>query len=504
VIKVKLQDKEEWIIYVLREKHTYITVSEIAEQVSSSTKTIYRTIKKINDRCTHGELIKTEKGKGIKLNYDVYLESKIDSNTETLYNYSPVERRMNIIQQLLFKSPNTIEEEILFGKYYVSQSVIRVDEEIIGEQLKSKDLILKKEGTKLSVIGLEFSIRKALIDSLLKMNILNFEDLKSINVDFNKDDLEFVFSQIEMIERRLDTTIPSPYNINLLTHLYILINRAGKGIFDLNENYSFFNYVNIIKEEERYYKLAVKVRENIEAYLNTSLPESETMNIFIYLASSRIDKSSETTRVFPKEVHIITDFYINEFQKESNITIMHSLIFNELASHIKPMLNRLKSNISIKNSLIEDIKVEYGKLFNIVLKISGKVSENYKLPIIREDEVGFITLYFARYIEQHPQKIKALILCTTGMGTSELLKVKIMKFFPDIDIQATASIKECSAEFIQNTSVDLILTTVKLQDNLQVPTVLVNTLFIEKDQDNVRKIIKEIIWKRQEKNMLNF
>lgn len=500
---MKLEDKEELIIYVLLERQTYITVSEVADKVNVSTKTIYRMIKKINDRCAHGELIKTEKGKGIKLNYDIYLESKIDSNTESLYDYSPVERRMNIIQKLLFKSPNTIDEETLFGKYYISQSVIRVDEEIIADQLKSKDLILKKQGNKLAIVGDEFSVRKALIDSLLKMNILNFEDLKSIDVDFNKDDLEFVISQIEMIEKVLDTIIPSPYNINLLTHLYILINRVGKGIFDLNENYNFVSYLNITKEE-RYYKLAVKVKENIEVYLNTSLPELETINIYTYLASSRIDKSSETTRVFPKNVQLVTDFYINEFEKESNVTIMHSLIFNELASHIKPMLNRLKSNITITNRLIEDIKREYGKLFDIVSKISQEVSKNYQLPTIIEDEVGFITLYFARYIEQHPEKIKALILCTTGMGTSELLKVKIKKFFPEIDIQATASVKECSTEFLENTSVDLILTTVKIQDDLQIPIVLVNTLFIEKDQDNVRKVIKEIIWKRQEKNMLNF
>jgi len=277
---------------------------------------------------------------------------------------------------------------------------------------------------------------------------------------------------------------------------------VGKGIFDLNENYNFVNYLNINKEE-RYYQLAVKVRKNIEAYLNTSLPESETINIYAYLASSRIDKSSETTKIFPENVRMITDFYINGFEKESKITITHSLIFNELASHIKPMLNRLKSNIIVKNSLIEDIKLEYGELFDIVSKTSRKVSENYQLPTITEDEAGFITLYFARYTEQHPQKIKALILCTTGMGTSELLKVKVMKFFPEIDIQATASIKECSKEFVQNISVELILTTVKVQDNLQVPTILVNTLFIKKDKENVRNIIKEIIWKRQEKNMLN-
>ena len=492
-------DKQESIVYFLLGKQVYTTVSEIANYLDVSSKTVYRLIKKINDSCENGELIKTEKGKGIKLNYDIYLENRNTSKKETVCNYSPVERRLNIIKMLLFKSPDYLKEDDLFRKYYLSSSVIRADEEIIAEQLKSKKLTLKKYKDSLSIIGSEMDIRKALIDILLKSDILNFDDLKLIDISFSKNDLEFVSNEIEDIQKKLNIMIPYPYNINLFTHLYILINRSKKGIFDLNNNHENIYGKDVKGIDKEYYNISIKVKENIEKYINKELPESEATNIYIYLISSRIENTEKVHVVFPLDVSNITNFFIDQFEKEYNLTIVKELIFNDLASHIKPMLNRLESNISIKNNLIEDIKLEYKGLFNIISKIAVETSKKYSLSTITEDEVGFIVLYFAKYIEQYPEKIKVVILCTTGIGTSELLKVKIMKFFPELDIETTVSLKECTEDFLNNINADLVLTTVKTNEEFRIPTVLVNTLFTKNDQDKVRRIIKEIIWNRQGK-----
>lgn len=490
---MRVVDKEEVLIHFLLKKQTYITATEVAEELEISSKTIYRLIKKINDKSMHGDLITTEKGKGIKLDYDVYLKSKLYLEEEVIESCFPVERRNNIIQILLLKSPNWIERDELFEKYYLSQSVIRSDEYMIEQYLNSKKLHLNKNGNKLSIQGSELNIRRTLTESFLDMNILNFEDLKSIKAEFNKDNFDFVLKQIEIMEDTLSTVIPYPYNINLLTHLYILINRVEKGIFDLSESFEVIESLTLKDKEEEYYKLAIAVKKNIEKYLNTSIPESEASNILLYLLSSRIDRSSEEDIIFPQEVIELANFYISEFEKKSKINIVGTSFFYELANHIKPMINRLKNNITVKNSLIDDIKLEYGSIFEIVKSISEKVSEKYE-KVILDDEIGFITVYFARYIEQNPKKIRTLLLCTTGMGTSELLKVKVMKFFPEIEVISTAAIKNCSEEFINKNSIDLILTTVRLNDDFNIPTVLVNTMFIKKDQDNVKNAIRNILW----------
>jgi len=491
--------QEELLIYFLLEQEDYVTATQISQVLDLSTKTIYRMIKKINDRSKDQDLIKTEKGKGIRLDYELYLKSKQDYIQSNIQIYSPIERRMNIIQELLFQSPNGVDREMLFKNYYVSSSVIRSDEEFIAATLKNIGLVLKRDGGKLLIEGEETQIRKALIDSLLKSNILNYEDLKTINDGFKKEDFKFVINQIEMLEHTFGIIIPYPYNINLLTHMYILIKRTGQGVYDLSEHPKIVANSIIPKDEEKYYPMAVKITGNIAKYLDAPIPKSETLNILIYLTSSRIDRSGEKPRTFPNEVVEITNFFIEEFKKESNFEITPSLIFEELASHIKPMINRLRNEITLKNNLIEDIKLEYRNVFNTLSKISKKVSDIWELPIISADEIGFISLYFARDIEQQPQKIRALLVCTTGMGTSELLKVKLMKSFPDIEVQSTMSIKQCSTEFIEANDVDLVLSTVKMNDELQVPIVLVSSLLIQKDQDNVKSAIKEILWNRQKR-----
>ncbi|WP_414601836.1 PRD domain-containing protein [Mitsuokella sp.] len=78
--------------------------------------------------------------------------------------------------------------------------------------------------------------------------------------------------------------MPAPYNVNLLTHLYILLYRAGKGDFDKIQAANHTSMSSSI-----YYPLAQKVTRNIEGYICKQLPDTETINICNYLASSRID-----------------------------------------------------------------------------------------------------------------------------------------------------------------------------------------------------------------------
>ncbi|MBS7731996.1 PRD domain-containing protein, partial [Vibrio cholerae] len=95
--------------------------------------------------------------------------------------------------------------------------------------------------------------------------------------------------------------------------------------------------------------------------------------------------------------------------------------------------NRLEHKIRVKNNLLSQIKLTYEEVFMGVRKVSGSISEKFNLPAINDDENGFITLYFAKALEtrqyQHP--IKTLIMCTTGIGTSELLRAKVSKKFPE-------------------------------------------------------------------------
>lgn len=479
-------EREEMLIHQLLKESSYVTVKTIAEQLHLSSKTIYRLIAKINDGAT-AELIEAAKGKGIRLNYTAYLESRYNhqQQEETFrpqYDFSPVERRLHIIKELLFHAPLGLRENDLFSPYYLSQSAIYNDEELISKMLQGYGLALSKNNNRLTVTGPESRIRQALIQLLTKLNLINIDDLAASGQEFNQQDLRFAKQQLERIEQEIDSIIPAPYNINLLTNLYILICRGRRGDFDQNAAPSEL-------PGNGYYPLARKIAANIASYICRPLPETETCNIACFLSGSRIHESPQP--IVNQPASELTQFYIQEFSAREQLTIQSPELFRDLANHIAPLLHRLQHGLIVTNPLLDEIRQEYGHIFHVIQSISQLTCEKFALAPISDDENGFITLYFARYLEQNPQNIRLLIICTTGLGTSELLRAKVKRFFPDLDIVGTASVKSVTPAFLSETRIDIILTTVKLPITYPVPTLLVSSLFIERDKENLRQLLRE-------------
>ncbi len=480
------REREYLLIHQLLKEPGYITVNTIAQQLHLSSKTIYRLIARINE-ASAAELIETAKGKGIRLNYTTYLESHYNQHQqeETLhpqYDFSPVERRLYIIKELLFHAPLGLRENDLFAPYYLSPSTIYNDIELIGKMLQSYGLDLNKNNSRLTVTGPEVKIRQALIQLLTKLNLINLDDLPSSGQEFNQQDLRFAKKQLELIEQEIDSIIPAPYNINLLTNLYILICRGRRG--DFNQTIPSAGW-----QSNHYYPLAQKIADNIADFICRPLPEAEAYSITSFLSGSRINESP--TQAVDTQAGAITQFYIQEFFARQQQTSTAPELFRDLASHIAPLLHRLQHGLLVTNPLLEDIRQEYSHIFQTIQEISSAICKNFSLPPISDDENGFITLYFARYLEQNPQNVRLLIICTTGLGTSELLRAKVKRFFPDLDIVGTASLKTVTPAFLAEARIDIILSTVKLPSAYPIPTLLVSSLFIERDKENLRQLLQK-------------
>ncbi len=55
--------------------------------------------------------------------------------------------------------------------------------------------------------------------------------------------------------------------------------------------------------------------------------------------------------------------------------------------------------------------------------------------------MGFLTLYVVRAIEDATNYKRVLIMCSTGVGTAQLLQTKVRHSFPDFDIVDVISSK---------------------------------------------------------------
>lgn len=487
------KDREQRLLLLLTKRHDYMTSDELAEHLGTSQKTIYRLIKKINE--THGDgLIQSEKGRGYKLNYEKYI-SQTNFQPSQRSQYSPQERRNRVTEELLLSSPNAKNVYDLFEEYYVGESVIFSDEQLIAEHLQQYDLRLERKQRTLAALGKEANIRRAIADLIQMHNIIEIDELKNNSeLNFNHYDVLFILDQLKLIEKQLEMTIPYPYNVNIFSHLYILISRLRKVHQLPNEEMSPLSK----KEQERLqqdtalYQVAQAAIGNVENYLHSSLPTSEVYYLYQYLSSSRMQGSLSKVTKFSSKVVEITNTYLNGMSQRLNIPIKGDSIFLDLANHIKPMINRLENGIHIKNSLLDQIKMTYETIFTDVTNVSAEVSQDFTLPTINDDENGFITLYFAHIIETNQLPIRTVIMCTTGVGTSELLRVKIEKKFPELEIVDVVASRDAQRFTEKYPGIDLILTTISVSDTIPIPSLLVSAMFTRDDQNRLQKRIEAI------------
>ncbi|MBW7458713.1 PTS sugar transporter subunit IIA, partial [Paenibacillus sepulcri] len=116
--------------------------------------------------------------------------------------------------------------------------------------------------------------------------------------------------------------------------------------------------------------------------------------------------------------------------------------------------------IAIRNPLVAQIKKDYEKLFLIVRQA---VKDTVAEPSVPDEEIGFLVMHFGASLErlkQFPRHVRALLVCTSGIGSSKLLEVRINKELPQIDLIGRASWFEASR--YPEDQYDLIISTVDL------------------------------------------
>ncbi|MET3696873.1 transcriptional antiterminator [Bacillus oleivorans] len=184
----------------------------------------------------------------------------------------------------------------------------------------------------------------------------------------------------------------------------------------------------------------------------------------------------------------IIDEIISEFEILACVTFIDREHAKQaLLMHLKPAYYRMIFNIPITNPYLNKIKEEHLDLFNLVKKSLKKLEEAVG-STISEDEVGYITLHFGSFLTAQGlpfRRKRSIIVCPSGVGTSNLLKREIEQLVPEIEIVKVISIREFN-EKIED-EFDLIFSTVMLQTKK--PLLVVQPILTALDK---AKIIQEV------------
>lgn len=487
--------KPNLIKYLLKHR-TYVTGPELSTVLGVSTKTISRAVKHINAQSANSPIIESRRGRGYRLNYQNYLKEGNDTNHRiNSHNIPSVERRNDVLRRLLITSPEKHRLSDLFDHFYVSDSVRSIDLRVLRQMLGEYNLKLHRQNEYVWIAGSEANIREAINDLLVTDSVTSIRYfLKSNQKNIQQSDASFVTRQMNLIEEEMGSEIPYPYSINLFSHLYVLIERYKHvgTMADKNEKLTA-NEEQQMRHHASLVRICEQVIQNLDKYLNLKLPKIEIFYVLQYVTSSRIDDINDDWGKISDQVRAVTDFLIDKVSADSQYkNINSSELFHRLARHIKPLLNRLENNIKVKNNLLGQIQLEYSHLFHVVKKACQQLSKRYQLAEIDDEEVGFITVYFAQAVENTRPALNIMIVCTTGLGTAQLLKAKINKHFSDLNIVGLVAGRTLTEELKDHPEVDLVVSTISLPDITTIPVLVVSAMFTMEDQERFERTINKV------------
>lgn len=161
-------------------------------------------------------------------------------------------------------------------------------------------------------------------------------------------------------------------------------------------------------------------------------------------------------------------------------------IFHLPSLHVTLMIDRLKWGLKDNNPRIEEIKMENPKAYEIAA-IAGKVIQQETGLLINEEEIGYFAIHFALALERKDasrQRYNLIIVCASGMGSSQLLLNRIRQRFAD-SIGQTKVLQLYELKDYDLAHYVLIISTVDIPFKTALPSIRVNYFFGDGDINRV-------------------
>jgi Transcriptional antiterminator len=487
-----------------------VTVDFIAQQLGVSNKTIRNDFLKIETFIKEKGLSLSKKpGVGISIegpdDKKAALLGQPGISPAVVEPFSP-EGRKNYILKRLFMGEESITIRELTDELYVSRVTVHNDLDEVERWLNGFKLrLLRKTNYGIEIVGEEENWRNAAA-SLIAAN-KESNELKALlygdysgRIDYKtlmklKELVNIDYRQLERIVTNAESMLKFKFSeeafISLVIHIAISINRLNhnKDIHLPNE------ILNGLKVKDEYH-IAEIISNDIEKTFKVKLPDSEIGYILLHILGAKMQQNkaddlknlklvnseeSDLSILMSKEIISIAEKLLSmDFMSDRQL-------LNGLILHLRPTINRLKYGLSLRNPILGQIKENYPEIFGAAW-ITSVVFEKHLGVKISEEEIGYIALHLGAAVERQKKPLRALVVCTSGIGTSQLLAAKLERHFRQIEIKDIVSV--ISLKDSQLEDVDIIISTVPVE--AEKPVLNVSPILTENDLKRLDNFINNI------------
>ncbi|WP_462412686.1 BglG family transcription antiterminator [Neobacillus sp. Marseille-QA0830] len=483
--------QKDIVLSLMKEKEP-VTAEWIAKELGVSDRTIRTEIKELQSQSSSlGIVIESARGKGYLLDIEDYevFEKEFHPNAneamdESQSDFSAQENRVTYLLKRFLLEKEPIKLENLEEELFVSRPKLQNDLKAVRELLESYHLKLVSRphhGTQ--VEGDEYMKRLCFSNYLLSRNTgLNMESHSFQILD------EKLFEKIkEIIIKKVNEYKIEISDIaleNLATHITIGCKRIEEGFVIENLEHD------LIKKHPFEKIVANEIVKEVEAFTGLQFPESEIDYIIVHLLGTKLIHQN-TLDEFSKfdELGTIIHCMLDRLKTELNWDFHDDYEFIQaLTLHIRPAMNRLRYNLNIRNPLLDEIKRNYPSAFEGAA-IASRCIEEYLGNEAGEHEIAYIALHIGVALERMKTRQKktkrVIVVCASGVGSARLLFYRLQNEFKnEIDIVATTNYYQLKKYDLS--TIDFIISTIPIKENLSVPVQVVNTFLGEGDIAHIR------------------
>lgn len=496
--------RERKILDILLEKEEGTTVNNLAVAMEVSARTVHRDLKGVEDilKEYNLELIK-KSGSGIQVTGEKEAREQL---ILYLYNlshneYTPEERQTFILSALL-ESNEPVKLLSIANELNVTIATISNDLNKVSERIEPYGLtLLRKRGYGIEIEGTETAKRRVM-SSVIIQNINEFEFLTLIKENIQKKSSKVIHTitdrlmglvdkkrlliiekQVEKIKNELPYSIADSAYIGLVVHLALALERVHQG-----ENIKFDEqYLENLKNTKEY-SMAKRIVDDLENAFKMKIPHGEVGYITMHLLGAKLRHDQD---------YLIEDSNIQLGIKAQNLIryvgeevgrdlTNHQSLFQGLMAHLGPAIYRISENMGISNPLLSRIESDYQDLFTIMEKAVKSIFPELSVP---KEEIGYLVIHFASALLKAEAKheFNALVICSTGIGTSKILATKLEKEIPEIKKIKNISLFELDHMDVEQ--YDVIISTIAL-NNYHGQYILVSPIL---SNEEIKKI-KQFLW----------
>lgn len=465
------------ILKFLLTQEKKVLLKDIAEHFKVSERTIRYEIDKINE-----ELNEKKQNQILLAKGECYIEKREDIkkilSENTPYIPSAKERELFILLNICLI--RKIKQSTFSNYLDISISTVKSHLRDIRKILDIYNLkleILPRKG--LVIVGSEEQIRQCTLKAitLCKREKSKFLDniINGYLREINQEGIKLFINYCQKLMEKIISDEAYDIILKYIT-LVIYFNKNDNKITSIKNS----NFLENTKE----YEAIIQSKALLEGFYEIEFSKEEYLKITDYFLGSHTYNITYSYYENWVEIEIIVKNFIEKVNKELevNITNDETLILG-LINHIKPTIYRIKNGIELENSIYEEVVESYPNLFSVVKRAVEEL-ENFIGITFTNDEIAFLTIHFKAAIDRNikikKEKLKVLIVCGSGYGSSKLLAQQIKDIYR---VEIVDAIPRYLLEKVERRKdIDLILTTVSLDDfNTTKDIIMVNPILSKED-----------------------